>query len=263
MALGAEAIPALIALVTDPVAYEMSEDEDDLSYWAPYPAVQILGELHPAEALEPLLSLITWDDYDYLSGIVPEALGKFGRVALDPLSAILADRRQTVWTRGRVVSAMGRMAGVHPELRDEIVTRMTAQLDTDEPDNEDLDTLRGFLVGELVELEAKESIPSIIRAFEETQIDPFMIAWSDVRSQLDIPSDVAPHLDEISPQRRPLFRSLAWPPAPTLSGEAAAPPVQAAGREAPEPYRRQTPKVGRNDPCPCGSGKKYKKCHGR
>ena len=23
------------------------------------------------------------------------------------------------------------------------------------------------------------------------------------------------------------------------------------------------PKVGRNDPCPCGSGRKYKKCHGR
>ena len=23
------------------------------------------------------------------------------------------------------------------------------------------------------------------------------------------------------------------------------------------------PKVGRNDPCPCGSGKKYKACHGR
>jgi preprotein translocase subunit SecA len=27
--------------------------------------------------------------------------------------------------------------------------------------------------------------------------------------------------------------------------------------------RREAPKVGRNDPCPCGSGKKYKKCHGR
>jgi preprotein translocase subunit SecA len=26
--------------------------------------------------------------------------------------------------------------------------------------------------------------------------------------------------------------------------------------------RRDTPKVGRNDPCPCGSGKKYKNCHG-
>jgi uncharacterized protein YecA (UPF0149 family) len=30
-----------------------------------------------------------------------------------------------------------------------------------------------------------------------------------------------------------------------------------------EPYRREEPKVGRNDPCPCGSGKKFKKCHGK
>ncbi|MBQ6392534.1 MAG: SEC-C domain-containing protein, partial [Eubacterium sp.] len=29
------------------------------------------------------------------------------------------------------------------------------------------------------------------------------------------------------------------------------------------PYRRKQPKVGRNDPCPCGSGKKYKQCCGR
>jgi len=30
-----------------------------------------------------------------------------------------------------------------------------------------------------------------------------------------------------------------------------------------EPMRRDVPKVGRNDPCPCGSGKKYKQCHGK
>jgi hypothetical protein len=29
-----------------------------------------------------------------------------------------------------------------------------------------------------------------------------------------------------------------------------------------ETVRREVPKVGRNDPCPCGSGKKYKKCCG-
>lgn len=28
------------------------------------------------------------------------------------------------------------------------------------------------------------------------------------------------------------------------------------------PFRRETPKVGRNDPCPCGSGRKFKHCHG-
>jgi preprotein translocase subunit SecA len=35
-----------------------------------------------------------------------------------------------------------------------------------------------------------------------------------------------------------------------------------APKEAPSPVKRQQGKVGRNDPCPCGSGKKYKKCHG-
>jgi uncharacterized protein YecA (UPF0149 family) len=28
------------------------------------------------------------------------------------------------------------------------------------------------------------------------------------------------------------------------------------------PFQRATPKLGRNDPCHCGSGKKFKKCHG-
>ena len=40
------------------------------------------------------------------------------------------------------------------------------------------------------------------------------------------------------------------------TGEAAPPPA------APQPMTRAQPKVGRNDPCPCGSGKKYKQCHG-
>ena len=30
-----------------------------------------------------------------------------------------------------------------------------------------------------------------------------------------------------------------------------------------ETIRREQPRVGRNDPCPCGSGKKYKQCHGK
>ena len=34
------------------------------------------------------------------------------------------------------------------------------------------------------------------------------------------------------------------------------------GEHETETVRRETPKVGRNDPCPCGSGKKFKKCCG-
>ena len=39
--------------------------------------------------------------------------------------------------------------------------------------------------------------------------------------------------------------------------------VQGGGDVAPVTIRRDQPKVGRNDSCPCGSGKKYKHCHGR
>lgn len=38
--------------------------------------------------------------------------------------------------------------------------------------------------------------------------------------------------------------------------------VQNSGAAAPHAASVEAPKVGRNDPCPCGSGKKYKKCHG-
>jgi preprotein translocase subunit SecA len=65
-----------------------------------------------------------------------------------------------------------------------------------------------------------------------------------------------------------------------LQGPAAAPTALAAATQSAAPaeaapaapaeeiklpsvtIRRETPKVGRNDPCPCGSGKKYKNCHG-
>ncbi len=39
--------------------------------------------------------------------------------------------------------------------------------------------------------------------------------------------------------------------------------MRAQGEQKVETIRREEPKVGRNDPCPCGSGKKYKQCHGR
>ena len=34
-------------------------------------------------------------------------------------------------------------------------------------------------------------------------------------------------------------------------------------RQPMAPIRNEGPKIGRNDPCPCGSGKKFKNCHGR
>jgi preprotein translocase subunit SecA len=51
----------------------------------------------------------------------------------------------------------------------------------------------------------------------------------------------------------------------SVSGGASRPAAPQAAEAAPRSVQvtRSQPKVGRNDPCPCGSGKKYKHCHGR
>ena len=53
-------------------------------------------------------------------------------------------------------------------------------------------------------------------------------------------------------------------PVAAPAGTALKAPAGGAGGSPPPPVRppRTVPKVGRNDPCPCGSGRKYKKCHG-
>jgi len=64
---------------------------------------------------------------------------------------------------------------------------------------------------------------------------------------------------------RAMSRNLTFndPSAPPGALARAAQPREAeGGSDEVQTFRREGKKVGRNDPCPCGSGKKYKKCHG-
>jgi preprotein translocase subunit SecA len=49
---------------------------------------------------------------------------------------------------------------------------------------------------------------------------------------------------------------------PSAAPEELLAPTANAGEQKAQPIVNAVPKVGRNDPCPCGSGKKYKQCHG-
>jgi hypothetical protein len=260
--LGQEAVPALIALISNPDEYDVVDpDPENRTGWAPYSAVTILGELHPPEALGPLLALLPWEDYDYLTTPLLGALARYGEDSLDPLTAVLTNRHRSVWTRWRAAEAMEKMAGFYPDLRGEIISRLVTQLDRDEPQFSDLDTLRGALVSSLLELHATEAVPSIVRTYDVGPIDESIVSWPEVRHGLQIPPDVAPHLDER--EHHSLLDALFSMPLPDEIDLDLAPPVPAIGGTRATPVHRATPKIGRNDPCPCGSGKKYKRCHGR
>ena len=68
---------------------------------------------------------------------------------------------------------------------------------------------------------------------------------------------------EAKPQIREIKENHAS--APSVTPQSAAKPIQGStGNNAPSaPVKRDSAKVGRNDPCPCGSGKKYKDCCGK
>jgi len=66
-----------------------------------------------------------------------------------------------------------------------------------------------------------------------------------------------PETEAAAPAAGPQIRTTVTASGPASGGQAAAEP------QLPKvTVRREFPKVGRNDPCPCGSGKKYKNCHG-
>jgi preprotein translocase subunit SecA len=90
------------------------------------------------------------------------------------------------------------------------------------------------------------------------------------RIQIRRPEDVAAVEPRSSDPKTLQFQHAAAPSLTALGAAAAATPQRPleqprapAPPEPVTPYVREQPKVGRNQPCPCGSGKKYKQCHGR
>jgi preprotein translocase subunit SecA len=93
-----------------------------------------------------------------------------------------------------------------------------------------------------------------------------MVSKIQVRSQAEIEQE------ELERQRR-LARALQLQHAEAVSALEPAEPVRESGEStevfaarapgpAAVPFVREVAKVGRNEPCPCGSGRKYKHCHG-
>ncbi len=118
--------------------------------------------------------------------------------------------------------------------------------------------------------EGYEMFEGMVRRFETDVVDKLMsvqlrteVAGTRAQVAVEHPDgDVAlpAELEAMERRQRAATRV-------TLSHAAAGgAPAQAQGQEQPqkvETVRRDGDKVGRNDPCPCGSGKKYKKCHGQ
>ena len=116
--------------------------------------------------------------------------------------------------------------------------------------------LNAFLISPLLDLGAKEAAPVMGKAFAAGRVDEDVQGdWEDVQIELGLKGDreherKPTKLMEIGAKLRVLWAAKTSEPEPAVS----VPPVKAWTPSA------VSAKTGRNAPCPCGSGKKFKKC---
>jgi hypothetical protein len=118
------------------------------------------------------------------------------------------------------------------------------------------------LASACADLWPEEVMDKIRRAYEEGYIEPGYIGWEDIQHALDRGKEASLRL--LQDRRRMISDVEA-----EMSWWACFDKTEAAPRKKPQSapasailQARAAAKAGRNDPCPCGSGKKFKKCCG-
>ena len=253
----------LTEMVLDTSFYQYYDEKagasnDDPRPFTPWNALGVLMRLDEAaqSAIEPLLPLLNSED-DWLREEIPVFYAAMGRPAIEPLARLLLDPDAETFARVGAGESLQEMAEANPELQAEVVPLLEQALVTAGED----ETLAGFVICSLLDVGAKESLPIIQQAFEEDRVDPMVVEMADVEEHFDLPRTTPrrgwKHLIEEDEEPFDIGLTEESSEGNGVSGDRGN-----ESREAATPYVAPA-KVGRNDPCPCGSGKKYKKCCGQ
>jgi hypothetical protein len=193
-------------------------------------------------AVLPLLALLrAAEDDEAATAERPAVFGMIGPAAIAPLAAFLSDRSNPELAVSTALLGVRDIAARHPECRAECVGVLVRML---EPGAEADPTLAGSAVSALIDLGAVEAIDAIRDAFRRDAVDISIVG--DVE---DVEIALGFRVGRATPAPKYMLLPVSGIPWQAADGD------QQRARASP----RHT-KVGRNDPCPCGSGKKYKKC---
>jgi hypothetical protein len=148
-------------------------------------AWRVLGQLGVEEAAAPLVALLReHTDDELIQEDLPRAVAMIGRAAIEPARALLGDENVGVTPRIGGISVLGQVAIQHPELRDEAVGVLVAQLSMHMDQDPDINA---FVVGELAELRATEAAPAIQAAYEAETVSEFWVGdWEDVQVRMGL-----------------------------------------------------------------------------
>lgn len=260
--------PELLRLLKDAASHpEATANQAD--YLGHIFAMYLLAQFREKRAYQPLVNLVTADfrHVDRMLGdVLTEDLGRMlasvcdGDIGL--ICGIIENVDLNEYVRSAGLDALVVLVAQEAKTREEVMAYFRSLFNGKL--EREFNFVWGSLVSKCCRIYPGEVEEDIERAFADGLVDPLFIGLQSVRRDLAKGKDQAlerlaenPSYKFIQDTAHEMARWFCFQerqrPAKTSL-------VEQSGKPAPV---RTGPKVGRNEPCPCGSGKKYKKCCGQ
>jgi hypothetical protein len=268
-----EIAPELLRILDDTVnrATELDAEGD---YQAHLYALFLLAQFRETRACPLVVRFASLRGdllYSLCGDFITEDLGRIlasvcgGELA--GIQSLIENESTDEWVRGAALSSLVTLVAAGQKGRDEIISYF-ASLYRGRLERK-WSHVWDALVSYSSSLYPAELLPDIERAYEDELVDPGFITLGNVKRDLAMGQEHVLAMLADNPHRRLVCDTVAemgwWAcfhqDRPEDTGLTAL--LSGALPSAPSiPVKRSTPKIGRNEPCPCGSGKKFKKCCG-
>jgi len=246
-----------IAKIAQDDEYWYSQDGEYAS-WTPVCALYLLSVIGGKEAINAFLNSIktNYDDTgDWITEDMPAILANFGIEGFDEIKKMLFDKKVDPFVRAGAARALFLISEKYPDTRDKSIQALR-----DAISSESNDIARSCFMYDLVHFKDRDSLPFIEFYFENDMIDDGLMSMEDVFEYYYGKGSELNSLNNImAKDSLYIFKDT---PNNFYRNDNQGKYITSTKSNQDQSTSKRIPKkqAGRNDPCPCGSGKKYKKC---
>lgn len=254
--------------------YAYFSEEDD---WEEEPsdflihAVYLLGELESTKSLENIFHVLRQSyEYlhfyfgDFLTAEIWDPVYKLANHNLEACKQFLFEPGVDTFARSVITDMVEQVAHHQPERRSEVIQwfREVIQffLNSELEDNVIDSDLNGFIICNVLDLKGKELMPEVEKLFDKGIVSLGVCGvWKDVKKDFEQPDRYDKKREILSISEKYDEVTSTWAGYTNDEERDILDTYINQLQQTVIPVRTES-KTGRNDPCPCGSGKKYKKC---
>lgn len=261
-----EAIPVFRAFISEAIENVETLDDDYMGHFyalfllaefkdtASFPLIMNIASL-PEEQLDLLLGDIQTED---LHSMIASTYNG----SISSIQTLIEDPKHCIWARDAGLRSLLVLVNKGKIEKQWVIDYFSYLINTEELASNPL--FMAFIVHLSCHLYADELFPKIRIAFDENKVDLEYTNWSEVEDVIALGEDEALKQGLKNSHYAFIEKSIEkikhWACFTECTDEHDVEDFSKRPSCDVIPFRRENSKIGRNDSCPCGSGKKYKKC---